>query len=162
MACLLICFWSPDTQRFRTLPLMPVEGGRLVAPAARPVVSLGAWAPGVGSALMRLGCRLVDASRLPEVVVQVGKGQHCTATTCPTAVGFCASPSVVAVNGRRLADEQSWHLAASKMFPFHCRCSSLFILQAVLACWLQLGVRLWRQWLVARAQRAHPTRAARQ
>jgi hypothetical protein len=62
-------------QRFRTLPLMPVEGGRLAAPAARPVIALGAWAPGVGSALTLLGCRLLDATRLPEVVMQVTTGR---------------------------------------------------------------------------------------
>lgn len=42
-----------------------------------------------------------------------------------------------------------------------CRCSSLFILQAALACWLQLG-GLWRLSLVVRAQQAQPTRAAGQ
>jgi hypothetical protein len=66
----------PDKQRFRALPLVPVEGGRLASPAALPVISLGAWAPGVGSALTRLGCRLMDASKLPEDVVQVHRVGH--------------------------------------------------------------------------------------
>lgn len=91
MGCLLLRLpWFFNTQRFRALPLMPVEGGRLAAPTARPVVSLGAWAPGVGSALMRLGCRLLDATRLPAVVLQVGRGQGCMASTCPGVVGSCA------------------------------------------------------------------------
>lgn len=58
-------------QRFRSLPLVPVSGGRLTAPARLPVVAQGSWAGGVSSALRKLGCRLLDASALPEDATEV-------------------------------------------------------------------------------------------
>lgn len=58
-------------QRFRSLPLVPVSGGRLTAPARLPVEAPGSWAGGVSSALRKLGCRLLDASALPEDATEV-------------------------------------------------------------------------------------------
>lgn len=66
-------------QRFRTLPIVPVSGGRLVAAAAAAVVREGAWPSAASAALQALGCHLLDASWLPDGALQVTHSpQHST------------------------------------------------------------------------------------
>ena len=53
----------------RGWPLLPVAGGKLVR-VGSAVLEEGSWSAAVGSALAKLGCRLLDTS---EVVLDVSK-----------------------------------------------------------------------------------------
>ena len=117
---------------------------------------LCAHAPGLPAA----GCNEAPRGRWAG-----GQRMYCTATTCPGVVGFVLNLSSAVAMALALFTcslGMCLLVCASRMLPRHRRCSSSLILQAALACWLQLGRRLWRLSLVVRVQQAHTMWAARQ
>ena len=81
----------------RGWPLLPVLGGKLVR-VGSAVVEEGSWSAGVGAALAKLSCRVLDTS---VIKLDVAKVRRCSSKTVRRLPGFACLLTFVCWAGSR-------------------------------------------------------------